>query len=240
MHQQTVSKNGRVVLMATAFTLALGAGSAHAAGEAGNERLADTEVGPVQAADIEETAAASASPEAAASAEVEYRAQSIQVSTAMLSPRKNNSISPRRFSPTTASGTSLRGARFYIHMGRPDLAKIYTRRLRIRWSLYASGATLFVGGLGIALAGVLQDPEDRTLKIAGSITAVVGSLTMTSARAFDYFAPAHPIEPAVAKEMIDAHNAALRTRLNLGPIANVRIGAQLSRGSAGLSVGGSF
>lgn len=99
---------------------------------------------------------------------------------------------------------------------------------------------MFVVGLGVAIAGSLADPPDDTMKIAGLATATGGLLLTASANVFNYFAPTHPIEPAVAKNLIDEHNAALRKRLGLGPLARVQVGPQLTRSSAGVAVGGSF
>ena len=76
--------------------------------------------------------------------------------------------------------------------------------------------------------------------IAGAATGTAGLLLTTAANVFNYFAPAHPVEPAVAKSLIDEHNAALRQRLGLGPLARIRVGAQLTRTAAGLSLSGSF
>lgn len=163
----------------------------------------------------------------------------IHVTTAMLSPRLTGSLSPLRFSPSQG-GQGLRGAKFYMAVGRPDLAATYKRRIGIRWGLFAGGATMFVAGLGIGLAGAFREPEDKTMQLAGAITATAGLLLTTSASVFDRFAPAHPVEPAVAKSLIDEHNATLRRRLGLAPIARVRVGAQLTRTSAGFSFGGSF
>ncbi len=173
------------------------------------------------------------------SAEHVYEQEKITVSTAMLSPGRNNSLSPRRFQPTIG-GASLRGVLFYQAIDRPDLAEVFVRRQRIRWSLYGSGAALFVGGVATMLVGVLRQPESRPLQIAGSVMGVAGLLTMSSAQAFNHFAPSHPIEPAVAKNLIDEHNAAVRRRLGLGPTARVRVSPQVSGSMAGVSLSGRF
>ncbi|MCH9682684.1 MAG: hypothetical protein K0V04_14710 [Deltaproteobacteria bacterium] len=168
-----------------------------------------------------------------------YQQQKIEVTTAMLSPARNNSLSPRRFQPTLG-GASLRGVLFYEAIDRPDLGATFKRRQRIRWSLYGAGAGLFVGGLATTLVGVLRDPQSGPLKLGGAITMVAGLVTMSSAQVFNHFAPSHPIEPAVAKDLIDQHNAGLRRQLGMGPTARVRVAPQVGRSMAGVSVSGRF
>lgn len=160
----------------------------------------------------------------------------IRVTTAMLSPRRNNSLSPRRFVPVLGDGTPLEGARFYLEIDRPDLAAEYKKRQRIRWALYGTGAALYVGGLSVALVGVLGDPKNRKMQIGGAITGTVGLLTIAGGGWYNHFNPSHPIEPAVAKDLIDQHNAALQR----GPTARVGVAPLVSGTTAGLRVSGRF
>ena len=173
-----------------------------------------------------------------------YEQEKITVTTAMLSPGVTRSgayyLHPRRFVPTKG-GNGLKGVHFYDVIERPDLAATYRKRIAIRWGLFGGGAALFVGGLGVALAGVLRDPQNNSMKITGSVIMVTGLLTTTAAGIYARHAPAHPIEPAVAKNLIDEYNADLRTQLGLKtPTAHVRVQPQLTAAGAGISVSGRF
>lgn len=175
----------------------------------------------------------------AADPEQVYEQEKIVVTTAMLSPGRNNTLVPRRFVPTKG-GAGLQGAVFYEAVGRPDLAATYTKRRWTRWTLFGAGAVLIVGGTALGLAGALSTPENKGLKFGGAAVAVGGLMTVSASQIYNHFAPAHPIEPALAKNLIDEYNAGVRTQLSLGPLSAVRIGPQVSGSFAGMRVSGRF
>lgn len=146
-------------------------------------------------------------------------------------------IVPKRFTSRTGAGRALTGPAFYTYVDRPDLARQYEKRYRLRWTLGGVGIGMVAAGTALTLSYVWVDGRAGNALLGSGLGLIVGALVPI---AIGGSMSPHPVSPEEAVELAKKKNARLQTELGFPPHIELQLSPLGSRHGGGAQLSGRF
>ncbi len=146
-------------------------------------------------------------------------------------------VVPRRFTSRTGDGRPLTGPAFYDYVDRPDLARLYMKRHRLRWTLGGVGIGMVAAGTALTLSYVGVDGKAGNALLGSGLGLIVGALVPIAVGGS--LSP-HPVSSEEAVELARKKNARLQDDLGFPAHFELQLSPLGSRQGGGAQLSGRF